>query len=140
MLITVGLPPHRRHRRRRPTANPDTSFIGVDQFLPEYPANMVGVQYNEDEGGYLAGVLAASLSESGVIGVVGGREDVPPVVKLVNGYEVGAKSVNPDIHGAEDLQRVLHRPRTRARPTPSSSSARAPTSSSAPAARPAPVA
>jgi len=79
------------------TANPDTSFIGVDQFLPEYPANMVGVQYNEDEGGYLAGVLAASLSESGVIGVVGGLESVPPVVKLVNGYEIGAKSVNPDI-------------------------------------------
>ncbi len=45
----------------------------------------------------MAGVLAASLSESGIIGVVGGREDVPPVVKLVNGYEAGAKSVNPDI-------------------------------------------
>ncbi len=79
-------------------AHPDTKFIGVDQFLPEYPENMVGVQYNEDEGGYLAGVLAASLSESGVIGVVGGLESVPPVVKLVNGYEVGAKSVNPDIN------------------------------------------
>ena len=78
-------------------ANPDVSFIGIDQFQPEYPANYVGVNFNEDEGGYLAGVLAASLSESGVIGVVGGREDVPPVVKLVNGYEVGAKSVNPDI-------------------------------------------
>jgi basic membrane protein A and related proteins len=79
------------------TANADTSFIGIDQFQPEYPANYVGVNFNEDEGGYMAGVLAASLSESGVIGVVGGREDVPPVVKLVNGYEVGAKSVNPDI-------------------------------------------
>jgi basic membrane protein A len=45
----------------------------------------------------MAGVLAASLSESGVIGVVGGREDVPPVVKLVNGYKAGAESVNPDI-------------------------------------------
>ena len=39
--------------------------------------------------------MAASLSESGVIGVVGGREDVPPVVKLVNGYEAGAKSSTP---------------------------------------------
>jgi len=78
-------------------ANTETDFVGVDQFQPEYPANYAGVQYNEDEGGYLAGVLAASLSESGVIGVVGGREDVPPVVKLVNGYEVGAQSVNPDI-------------------------------------------
>ncbi len=77
--------------------NPDVSFIGIDQFQPEFPDNYVGVLFNEDEGGYMAGVMAASLSESGVIGVVGGREDVPPVVKLVNGYEVGAKSVNPDI-------------------------------------------
>ena len=77
--------------------HPDTNFIGVDQFQPEFPSNYTGVLFNEDEGGYMAGVLAASLSESGTIGVVGGREDVPPVVKLVNGYEVGAKSVNPDI-------------------------------------------
>ena len=84
-------------------AHPNTSFIGIDQFFadetgaPAYSDNYVGVLFNEDEGGYMAGVLAASLSESGIIGVVGGREDVPPVVKLVNGYEVGAKSVNPDI-------------------------------------------
>ena len=78
-------------------ANPDVSFIGVDQFLEEFPTNEVGIQYNEDEGGYLAGVMAASLSESGIVGVVGGLQSVPPVVKLVNGYEIGAKSVNPDI-------------------------------------------
>ncbi len=58
---------------------------------------MAGVVFNEDESGYIAGVLAASLSESGVIGVVAGREDVPPVVKFVNGYTAGAESVNPDI-------------------------------------------
>lgn len=79
-------------------ANAGTDFIGVDQFQTEYPDNYIGVLFNEDEGGYMAGVLAASLSESGTIGVVGGREDVPPVVKLVNGYEAGAKSVNPDIN------------------------------------------
>jgi basic membrane lipoprotein Med (substrate-binding protein (PBP1-ABC) superfamily) len=78
-------------------ANADVDFIGIDQFLPEYPPNMAGVQFNEDESGFIAGVLAASLSESGVIGVVAGREDVPPVVKFVNGFTVGAESVNPDI-------------------------------------------
>jgi basic membrane protein A len=78
-------------------ANPDVNFIGIDQFLPEYPANMAGVQFNEDESGYIAGVMAASLSESGVIGVVAGREDVPPVVKFVNGYTVGAQATNPDV-------------------------------------------
>ncbi len=79
------------------TANPDVDFIGVDQFLGEYPANMVGVLFSEDESGYIAGALAASLSQTGVIGVVAGREDVPPVVKFVNGYTVGAESVNPDV-------------------------------------------
>jgi len=78
-------------------ANPDVDFIGIDQFLVEYPANMAGVQFNEDESGYIAGVLAASLSDSGVVGVVAGREDVPPVVKFVNGYTVGAEATNPDI-------------------------------------------
>jgi basic membrane protein A len=78
-------------------ANAGTKFIGVDQFQTAFPDNYIGILFNEDEGGYMAGVLAASLSKSGVIGVVGGRQDVPPVVKLVNGYEVGAKSVNKDI-------------------------------------------
>ncbi len=79
------------------TANPDVNFIGIDQFQDEFPENYIGVLFREDQGGYLAGVLAASLSESGVIGVVGGREDVPPVVRFVNAYETGAQSVNPDI-------------------------------------------
>jgi basic membrane protein A len=78
-------------------SNPEVDFIGVDQFHEEFPENYVGVQFREDQAGYLAGVMAASLSESGVIGVVGGREDVPPVVRLVNAYETGAQSVNPDI-------------------------------------------
>lgn len=79
------------------TDNPDVDFIGIDQFLLEYPTNMVGVLFNEHEGGFIAGALAASLSESGVVGVVGGREDVPPVVKFVNGYEAGATYIDPDI-------------------------------------------
>ena len=83
--------------------------------------------FNEDEGGYMAGVLAASLSETGVIGVVGGREDVPPVVKLVNGYEAGAKSVNPDITVLPGLQRVVQRHRQGRVRRRGSSSARAPT-------------
>ncbi len=78
-------------------ANPDIDFIGIDQFQAEYPANYVGVLFREDQGGFLAGAMAALLSESGVIGVVGGREDVPPVVRFVNAYETGAKYINPDI-------------------------------------------
>ena len=78
-------------------ANPDVTFIGIDQFADPYPDNMVGVLFNEDEGGYMAGAFAAALSESGVVGVVGGREDVPPVVKFVNGYRAGAEATDPNI-------------------------------------------
>ena len=80
---------------------PDVDFLGIDQFLLEYPPNMIGVLFNEHEGGFIAGAMAASLSQTGVVGVVAGREDVPPVVKFVNGYSQGAKSVNPDIRVLE---------------------------------------
>ena len=73
--------------------NPDVNFIGVDQFQEDYGDNYVGVLFREDQGGFLAGAMAGLLTESDVVGVVGGREDVPPVVRLVNGFEQGAKYI-----------------------------------------------
>lgn len=73
--------------------NPDVNFIGVDQFQEDFGDNYVGVLFREDQGGFLAGAMAGLLTESGVVGVVGGREDVPPVVRLVNGYEQGAQYI-----------------------------------------------
>lgn len=78
--------------------NPEVNFIGVDQFQEEFPENYVGILFREDQGGYLAGATAALLSESGTVGVVGGLETVPPVVRFVNGFEAGAKAINPDIN------------------------------------------
>ncbi|MGH3665417.1 MAG: BMP family lipoprotein [Egibacteraceae bacterium] len=77
--------------------NPDTDFVGVDQFQEDYGDNYSGLLFREDQGGYLAGAMAGLLTESNVVGVVGGRQDVPPVVRLVNGYEAGAKAENPDV-------------------------------------------
>ena len=73
--------------------NEDVNFIGIDQFQEDYGSNYAGVLFREDQGGFLAGALAAMLTKSNVIGVVGGREDVPPVVRLVNGYEQGANYI-----------------------------------------------
>jgi basic membrane protein A len=87
---------------------PDVDFIGVDQFQsPEAPegwegdwppANLVGLIFAEDQAGYLAGVLAAELSESGTIAAVLGTDLVPPVVAFKEGYEAGALATNPDIN------------------------------------------
>lgn len=78
-------------------ANPNTSFIGVDQFQGETVANLTGLVFHEDQAGYLAGVLAASLSQSGTIASVLGTNLVPPVVAFNEGYLNGARSVNPGI-------------------------------------------
>ena len=79
---------------------PNTMFIGVDQFqVPgsELP-NVVGLIFHEDQSGYLAGILAANLSESNTIAAVLGTDLVPPVVAFKEGYELGARSVKPDIN------------------------------------------
>ncbi|MDQ2964677.1 MAG: BMP family ABC transporter substrate-binding protein [Chloroflexota bacterium] len=78
--------------------NPDIQFFGVDQFVADpAPSNYQGILFAEAQPGYLAGIVAASLSKSAVIGAVGGRSDVPPVYKYINGYRNGAASVNPKI-------------------------------------------
>jgi basic membrane protein A len=86
---------------------PDVDFIGVDQFQPgeapegwegDWPApNLVGLVFNEDHSGFLAGALAAMLTESNTIAAVLGTDLVPPVVAFKEGYEGGAEYINPDI-------------------------------------------
>jgi basic membrane protein A len=78
--------------------NPDIYFIGVDQFQGEEIPNVTGLVFNEDHSGYLAGVLAANLTESGTIAAVLGTDLVPPVVAFNEGYQAGALSVNPDLN------------------------------------------
>ena len=80
-------------------ANPDIVFIGVDQFFAPGTVtdNLVGLQFREDQAGFLAGALAAMVSESGTVGVVAGQE-IPPVKKFLNGFNNGAQYVRPDIN------------------------------------------
>lgn len=76
---------------------PDIDFIGVDQFQAAEVANVAGLIFNEDKAGFMAGALAAMLSESGTVGAVLGTDLVPPVVAFKEGYENGAAYINPDI-------------------------------------------
>jgi basic membrane protein A and related proteins len=77
--------------------NPDIMFIGVDQFQAETIPNLTGLIFHEDQSGFLAGALAAQLSQTGKIAAVLGTDLVPPVVAFKEGYELGAKYINPDI-------------------------------------------
>ncbi len=76
---------------------PDIDFVGVDQWQAEPIANVAGLLFPEDQAGYLAGALAASLSTSGVIAEVLGTDLVPPVVAFGEGFVNGAKHIDPSI-------------------------------------------
>jgi len=98
-------------------ANPDIWFIGVDHapcinaagdvdptfadcsgdiatLLPNY----IAIKYAEDQAGYLAGIVAASVVPGvDIIGAIGGVSLCGPCIRYIQGYELGAKSINPDI-------------------------------------------
>lgn len=78
-------------------ANPDTKFIGVDQFQAAEVPNYAGLIFNEDKAGFLAGALAGYLTKTNKVGAVLGTNTVPPVVAFKEGYEAGAKYANPDV-------------------------------------------
>ena len=69
---------------------PDTDFIGVDQFQDEPIEGLAGLNFPEDQAGFLVGALAAMMSKSRIIGAVCGTDAVPPVWRLGEGYVAGA--------------------------------------------------
>ena len=75
---------------------PDTKFVNVDGWLPEVPDNVLLINFQEHQGSYLVGMMAAMASESGTIGFIGGM-DIPLIRHFGCGYAQGAKAVNPDI-------------------------------------------
>ena len=76
---------------------PDTLFIGVDQFQVDVVPNVVGLNFPEDQSGFLAGALAAMLTETGKIGAVLGTDAVPPVWRFGEGYRAGAAYIDPAV-------------------------------------------
>jgi basic membrane protein A len=69
---------------------PDVDFIGVDQFQAADTPGVVGLNFPEDNAGFLVGALAAMMSESHKIGAVCGTDVVPPVWRFGEGYKAGA--------------------------------------------------
>ena len=80
-------------------AYPKTNFAIVDYpwvALKGKPKNVRGLIFAEEEAGYLAGVAAATVSKTNVIGSVGGMK-IPPVDAFIAGYRAGAKATKKNI-------------------------------------------
>lgn len=58
--------------------------------------NVYSIEYLQNDGSFLAGVLAAQMSKTGKIGFVGGMSNTV-ILDFLVGYIQGAKTVNPNI-------------------------------------------
>jgi basic membrane protein A len=81
-------------------ANPDTTFAGIDCSWNETP-NYRGSFYNTYEPTYLAGYLAAGMTETGIVAAYGGIQ-IPPVVEFLDGFYLGVQAYN-EAHGTDVL-------------------------------------
>ncbi|MFV0414018.1 MAG: BMP family ABC transporter substrate-binding protein [Oscillospiraceae bacterium] len=78
---------------------PDKKYIIFDASV-DYTtgdlSNVYSISYKQNEASFLAGVMAASMSETGVLGFLGGM-DGPVINDFLIGYIEGGQYVNPDI-------------------------------------------
>jgi basic membrane protein A len=65
---------------------PAVKFAGID-FESSVP-NISSIVYREQEGDFLMGVLAASLTKSKYVGVIGGT-DIPAIQRIISGFKQG---------------------------------------------------
>ena len=79
---------------------PALRFVIIDA-VAEAP-NVQSILFREEQGSYLAGMLAAMRSTTGKIGFVGGM-DIPLIRKFACGYAEGAHAVNPRIEVMQNM-------------------------------------
>lgn len=77
-------------------AYPEVSFIWTNSIAPTNMPNVFDVVAAADEGGYVNGVLAAALTTSKVIGIVGPVEVGEPK-QYVESFKAGVLATDPEI-------------------------------------------
>lgn len=71
---------------------PDTKFVIIDMVVDA--PNVRSVVFNEHEGSFLVGMMAAKASKSGTVGFIGGM-DIPLIRKFACGYAQGVLAADP---------------------------------------------
>lgn len=73
---------------------PNIKYAIVDTVVPG--KNIASLIFNETEGSFLVGTLAAKMTKTNKIGFIGAT-DIPLINRFKSGYEQGAKYINPKI-------------------------------------------
>ncbi len=79
--------------------NPDTNFAIVDFGYDPVIPNVLGLTFATDQAAFLAGYVAAGMSQTGKIGTFGGIE-IPTVTIFMVGLQAGVDYYN-EVHGTD---------------------------------------
>lgn len=83
---------------------PRRGFIGVDQAPTESRRNLAVITFPEDQGGFLAGALAAFITQTGKTAALCDVKSIDSMWRYCEGFRVGVHYVNPDLRA-----RVMYR-------------------------------
>jgi len=75
---------------------PNTKFIFIDSSIKNIP-NVESYIFDQQQGGFLVGYIAAAMSKTGKVGAVCGMP-IPPVKSYLFGYKAGVETYNT-LHG-----------------------------------------
>ena len=78
---------------------PEQDFTMIDSSYEEgkeIPKNVRPITFNEKEAGYLSGLIAGKMTKTNTISCIGGF-DIPSLTPFFQGFEEGAKEVNPNV-------------------------------------------
>jgi basic membrane protein A and related proteins len=96
VIITTGVG-MRNETLRSADLKSDTVFIGMNQPYEEVRPNIIPVTFAEDQMGFLAGVLAARISETRTVGAVCETSGIDSVWRYCEGFRAGARYEDKDI-------------------------------------------
>ncbi|MGI6722639.1 MAG: BMP family ABC transporter substrate-binding protein [Anaerovoracaceae bacterium] len=94
-LVVVMEDGNRDAIKRASVNYPDTKFVVIDG--KKYGDNVAGVTFAEQEGAYLAGIAAASVTITKTVGFIGGKRDAA-VQRYEAGFKAGVMTVEKDIN------------------------------------------
>ncbi len=84
-------------------ANPDQNFAIVDYAFDDDYNNLLELVFATEQAGFLAGYVAAAMTETGIIGTYGGI-NIPPVTVFMDGYLAGASYYNDEFGTDVEVQ------------------------------------
>ncbi|MCP3911159.1 MAG: BMP family ABC transporter substrate-binding protein [Actinomycetia bacterium] len=96
LIVTVGFDLASVTRPAAATYH-DIDFVAVGQPPGPGPTNLATVVFLPESAGLLAGQLAATVSETGVVAVILGSDLLPGSILFADGFRAGAEMINPEI-------------------------------------------